>query len=169
MSAQIISGKDIAAEIRAELKESVAALAAEHGLVPGLATVLVGADPASQMYVGMKNKAAGEMGIHSRQITLDPDTSEAELLGVVAGLNADEAIHGILVQLPLPGHIDEGKVIEAIDPAKDVDGFHPVSVGRLATDSGAFFPPCTPAGVVEMLVRSGHDPAGKHVVVVGRS
>ncbi len=169
MTAQIISGRDIAAEIRAELKGEVEALRNERGVTPGLATVLVGEDPASQMYVGMKNKAAAEMGIHSRQLTLPAETPEAELLGVVAGLNADPEVHGILVQLPLPGHIDEGKVIEAIDPSKDVDGFHPVSVGRLATDSGEFFAPCTPAGVVEMLVRSGHDPAGRHVVIVGRS
>ena len=169
MTAQIISGRDIAAEIRAELKERVQALGDDSGVIPGLATVLVGEDPASQMYVGTKNKAAVEMGIHSRQITLPAATPEAELLGVVAGLNADPDIHGILVQLPLPDHIDEGKVIEAIDPSKDVDGFHPMSVGRLATDSGNFFAPATPAGVVEMLVRSGHDPSGKHVVVVGRS
>lgn len=169
MSAQIISGTEIAKAIRGELKDRVAALLADHGVTPGLATVLVGDDPASQMYVGMKNRVAGEMGIHSRQHTLPADTSQAELLGLVTGLNADPAIHGILVQLPLPKHIDEGAVIETIDPSKDVDGFHPMSVGRLATDSGAFFPPCTPAGVVEMLLRSGHDPAGKHVVVVGRS
>jgi methylenetetrahydrofolate dehydrogenase (NADP+) / methenyltetrahydrofolate cyclohydrolase len=169
MSAQIISGTDIAQEIRGELKERVARLVADHGVTPGLATVLVGDDPASQMYVGMKNRVAGEMGIHSRQHTLPADTSQEELLGLVTGLNADPQIHGILVQLPLPEHIDEGEVIETIDPAKDVDGFHPMSVGRLATDSGTFFPPCTPAGVVEMLLRSGHDPSGKHVVVVGRS
>jgi len=168
MSAQIISGREIAEQIRAELTERVTELQGE-GIRPGLATVLVGEDPASQMYVGMKNKAAAKMGIHSRQITLPSDTSEDELLGVVAGLNADPEIHGILVQLPLPDQIDEGKVIEAIHPSKDVDGFHPMSVGRLATDSGDFFAPCTPAGVIEMLVRSGHDPAGKHVVVVGRS
>jgi methylenetetrahydrofolate dehydrogenase (NADP+)/methenyltetrahydrofolate cyclohydrolase len=169
MPAQIISGRDIADEIRADLAERVQALEHETGVTPGLATVLVGEDPASQMYVGMKNKAAEEMGIHSRQHTLPADTPEAELLGVVAGLNADPDVHGILVQLPLPAHIDEGKVIETIDPSKDVDGFHPVSVGRLATDSGDFFAPCTPAGVVEMLVRSGHDPEGRHVVIVGRS
>jgi len=169
MSAQIISGRDIAEDIRAELTERVAALKAETGVTPGLATVLVGEDPASEMYVGMKNKAAAAMGIHSRQITLSADTPEDELLGVVDGLNADPRIHGILVQLPLPDHIDEGKVLEAIDPSKDVDGFHPINVGRLATDSGDFFAPCTPAGVIEMLVRSGHDPSGKHVVVVGRS
>ena len=169
MTTQIISGKDIAAEIRAELEERVRSFAEASGVTPGLATVLVGEDPASEMYVGMKNKAAQEMGIHSRQITLPTDTPEAELLGVVSGLNADPQIHGILVQLPLPGHIDEGKVIEAIDPSKDVDGFHPMSVGRLATDSGDLFAPPTPAGVIEMLLRSGHDPSGKHVVVVGRS
>jgi methylenetetrahydrofolate dehydrogenase (NADP+)/methenyltetrahydrofolate cyclohydrolase len=169
MTTQIISGRDISEEIRAELKERVAELRNESGVIPGLAVVLIGEDPASQMYVGMKNKAAEAMGIHSRQITLAADASEDELLGVVAGLNADPKIHGILVQLPLPDHIEKGRVIEAIDPLKDVDGFHPVSVGRLATDSGEFFAPCTPAGVVEMLVRSGHDPNGKHVVIVGRS
>lgn len=169
MTAQIISGRDIADEIRAELRERVQSLAEGSGVTPGLATVLVGEDPGSQMYVEMKNKAAKELGIDSRQITLSADTPEAELLGVVAGLNADPEIHGILVQLPLPRHIDEGRVIEAIDPSKDVDGFHPVSVGRLATDSGEFFAPATPSGIVEMLMRSGHDPSGKHVVVIGRS
>ena len=169
MTAQIISGRDIADEIRAELTETVSRMKEESGIVPGLATVLVGEDPASQMYVGMKNKAAAKMGIHSRQITLPADTPQDELLGVVEGLNADPEIHGILVQLPLPDHIDEGAIIEAIDPGKDVDGFHPINVGRLATDSGDFFAPCTPAGVIEMLVRSGHDPNGKHAVIVGRS
>ena len=169
MGAQIIFGRDIADEIRAELKDRVAHLKEGLGVTPGLATVLVGENPASQMYVGMKNKAAADMGINSRQITLSIDTSEDELLGVVSGLNADPGIHGILVQLPLPDHIDEGKVLEAIHPSKDVDGFHPINVGRLATDSGDFFAPCTPAGVIEMLTRSGHDPSGKHVVVVGRS
>lgn len=169
MSAQIISGKDISATIREELRQRVEMLKADHGITPGLATVLVGASSASQMYVGMKNKAAAALGIRSRQITLPEETSEDELLGVVAGLNADPEIHGILVQLPLPAHMDEGKVIEALDPSKDVDGFHPVNAGRLMTGSGHFFAPCTPAGVVEMLLRSGHDPRGKHVVVLGRS
>lgn len=169
MSAKIISGKDISAAIREELRQRVCALVAEHGVTPGLATVLVGANPASQMYVGMKNKAAADLGIHSRQITLPAETTEAEVLGLVAGLNADPAVHGILVQLPLPAHMDEGKVLEAIHPSKDVDGFHPVNAGRLMTGSGHFFAPCTPAGVVEMLVRSGNDPAGKRVVVLGRS
>ena len=169
MSAQIISGKDIANEIRAELTTEVARLKDEASVTPGLATVLVGDDPASQMYVGMKNKAAAAMGIHSRQITLPADTPEDELLGVVAGLNADADIHGILMQSPLPDHINEGRIVEAIDPSKDVDGLHPLNVGRIATDSDDFFAPCTPAGVIEMLTRNGHDPAGKHVVVVGRS
>ena len=169
MGSKIISATDIADEIRAEIKESVKRLKEGSDVTPGLATVLVGENPASQMYVGMKNKAAADLGINSRQITLAVDTSEDELLGVVAGLNADPGIHGILVQLPLPDHIDEGKVLEAIHPSKDVDGFHPINVGRLATDSGDFFAPCTPAGVIEMLTRSGHDPSGKNVVVVGRS
>jgi methylenetetrahydrofolate dehydrogenase (NADP+)/methenyltetrahydrofolate cyclohydrolase len=168
MSAQIIAGRAIADEIRAELRGRIAALRG-RGLAPGLAVVLVGDDPASQMYVGMKSRAAEELGLDSRQITLAADTPGAELLGLIAGLNADPGIHGILVQLPLPAHIDEGLVIEATHPSKDVDGLHPISVGRLATDSGDFFAPCTPAGIVEMLVRSGHDPCGRHVVVVGRS
>jgi methylenetetrahydrofolate dehydrogenase (NADP+)/methenyltetrahydrofolate cyclohydrolase len=117
----------------------------------------------------MKNKDAQGLGLHSRQITLPAETSEEELLGLVQGLNADPQIHGILVQLPLPKHIDEAKVLLAIDPAKDVDGFHPVNVGRLSTGAGDVLAPCTPRGVVEMLMRSGHDPAGKHCVVVGRS
>lgn len=169
MPAALISGREISAAIRDELTARVAGLKSEQGVTPGLATVLVGEDPASQMYVGMKNKAAAKLGINSRQITLPADTPEAELLGLVEGLNADPEIHGILVQLPLPAHIDDAGIIEAIDPAKDVDGFHPINVGRLATDSGDFFAPCTPAGVVEMLMRSGNDPSGKHCVVVGRS
>ena len=169
MSADIISGKEIAGEIRAEVRERVATLEAERALVPGLATVLVGDDPASHVYVRMKNRDAGEVGIHSRQITLEADTPEDELLGVVAGLNADPEIHGILVQLPLPGQIDENRVLEAIDPAKDVDGFHPVNVGRVAAGDPRAMAPCTPRGVVEMLTRSGHDPEGAHAVIVGRS
>lgn len=169
MSAQIISGKDIAAAVRGELRQRVFALAARAGVQAGLATVLVGERAASQMYVGMKNRAASELGLHSRQITLPEQTPEEELLGVLAGLNADPSIHGILVQLPLPGHLSEARVIEAVHPSKDVDGLHPVNAGRLMTGSGPYFAPCTPAGVVEMLLRSGHDPAGKRVVVLGRS
>jgi len=169
MSAKIISGRAVADEIRAELRGRVAELDDETGVKPGLATGLGGDDPASHQYVRSKNKAAADMGLHSRQVTLPMDTSEPELLGLVAGLNADPEVHGILVQLPLPVQIDERKVIEAIHPSKDVDGLHPVNVGRLATDSGHFFAPCTPAGIVEMLLRTGHDPSGKHVVVLGRS
>ena len=168
MAAEIISGKDIARTIRDELNEQVAKLARD-GLVPGLATVLAGDDPASRLYVGMKNRAAAEAGIHSRQVTLSGSTTEDELLGLIAELNADPAIHGILVQLPLPRQIDESRVLLAVDPDKDVDGFHPVNVGRLATGDPDVLAPCTPRGVIEMLLRSGVDPAGKHVVVVGRS
>jgi len=169
MSAEIISGKEIAKTIREETAARILELKKKHDLVPGLATVLVGDDPASHSYVGMKNKAAKEMGIFSRQITLDADTPEDELLGLVQGLNADPEIHGILVQLPLPKHIDESKILLAIDPAKDVDGFHPVNVGKLSTGETEVLAPCTPAGVVQMLLRSGNDPNGKHCVVVGRS
>ncbi len=169
MSAKIISGRDIAQTIREETAQRVAALKEKHDFTPGLATVLVGEDPASHSYVGMKNKAAKEMGIYSRQITLDADLQEAELMGLVEGLNADPQIHGILVQLPLPKQIDESRILLAIDPAKDVDGFHPVNVGKLSTGETEVLAPCTPAGIVQMLVRSGHDPSGKHCVVVGRS
>ena len=169
MPAQLISGRDIAATVREEVRDRVAELKASTGRVPGLATVLVGEDPASQLYVGMKKKAALAAGIHSEQLTLPPDTPEAELLGVVQGLNSNPDIHGILVQLPLPGHIDEQKVLLAVDPAKDVDGFHPINVGKLSTGATDVLAPCTPWGVVQMLLRTGNDPSGKHVVVVGRS
>lgn len=169
MPAQLISGRDIAASIRADLAERVTQLKSEHGSAPGLATVLVGDDPASQSYVRMKNKAAKAAGIHSEQITLPIDTPEDELLGVVQGLNANPEIHGILVQLPLPRQIDEQKILLAIDPAKDVDGFHPVNVGKLSTGATDVLAPCTPWGVVQMLLRTGNSPSGKHVVVVGRS
>ena len=168
MSAEVISGTGIAATIRDEIEERVGELKAS-GLTPGLAVVLAGEDPASQVYVGMKNKAATKAGIFSRQISLPAEVEEDELLGVVAGLNADPEVHGILVQLPLPDQVDESKVLLAIDPEKDVDGFHPINVGRLATGDLDVLAPCTPRGVIEMLVRSGHDPSGKHAVVVGRS
>lgn len=169
MAAKIISGKEIGDEIRAEIAQRVSGLRENHGLVPGLATVLVGEDQASHMYVRMKNKAAGLLGLHSQQITLPGDTSEDELLGVVAGLNGNPDIHGILVQSPVPDRIDEAKVLLAIDPAKDIDGFHPLNVGKLNTGSDDVLVPCTPAGIIELLMRSGNDPAGKHAVVVGRS
>ncbi len=168
MSADVISGTEIAASIREEIEERVGELKAS-GLTPGLAVVLAGEDPASQVYVGMKNKAATKAGIFSRQISLPAEVEEDELLGVVAGLNADPEVHGILVQLPLPDQVDESKVLLAVDPEKDVDGFHPINVGRLATGDLDVLAPCTPRGVIEMLVRSGHDPSGKHAVVVGRS
>ncbi len=169
MAGQLISGKEIAQGIREEVRERVTDLRGSTGVVPGLATVLVGEDPASQTYVGMKNRAAEEAGILSRQITLPVETSEDELLGWIDGLNSDPEIHGILVQLPLPDGIREERVLEAVDPRKDVDGFHPVNVGRLAAGVKEAFPPCTPKGVMEMLLRSGHDPAGKHAVILGRS
>lgn len=167
--AKIIDGTELSRVIRSEIKEEAAALLSETGVRPGLATVLVGEDPASQVYVRMKGKAATEAGFLSREIVLPESTSEAELLGVVEGLNADPEIHGILVQLPLPAHIDSAKVIRLIDPDKDVDGFHPTNVGRLSIGDPDVLPPCTPAGVIEMLLRSGYDPKGKHAVVVGRS
>lgn len=168
MPAELISGTDIAADLRAELAREVAELARE-GFVPGLATILVGDDPASRAYVGMKNRAAREVGIRSRQIDLPGHVSEDELLGVVEGLAGDPAIHGILVQLPLPKQVEEARVLAAVPPAKDVDGFHPVNVGRLAQGDPRVLAPCTPRGIVEMLLRSGHEPAGREVVVVGRS
>ncbi len=168
MSAQIISGTRIARAIRDELNHRVTELAGQ-GVVPGLATVLAGEDPASRLYVGMKNRAAKKAGISSRQITLPATVGEEELLRLISTLNRDPDVHGILVQLPLPAQVDESKVLLAIDPDKDVDGFHPVNVGRLATGDPNVLAPCTPRGVVEMLLRSGVDPSGMHAVVVGRS
>ncbi len=167
MTAGIIDGKAIAAVIKTELKNRVEALAA-RGAQPGLATVLVGEDSASQVYVGMKQKMCAELGILSVPHNLPADTSQQDILQLVGDLNRDDRVHGILVQLPLPGHIDENKVIEAISPEKDADGFHPVSLGRLVIGMEGFRP-CTPAGVQELLVRSGVDLCGKEVVIVGRS
>ena len=169
MSAEVISGTELARSIREEIRSRVAELKERENRVPGLATVLVGEDPASQTYVGMKNRAAEEAGIYSRQITLSADTPEPELLGVIDGLNTDPEIHGILVQLPLPPQIHEPRILEAVDPAKDVDGFHPANVGRLTSGVEDVLAPCTPRGIVEILLRSGWDPKGRHVVVVGRS
>ena len=168
MSAKIIDGTAIGKQIREELKAEVAALKAQ-GVVPGLTVVLVGEDPASQVYVRMKGKAADELGMKSDTIRLPADTPEADLLALLDRLNADRAVHGILVQLPLPGHMDSSKVLLRMSPEKDVDGFHPVNVGKLVIGDRTAFRPCTPAGVQELLVRSGADPSGKHVVVVGRS
>lgn len=167
--ATIIDGRALAKEMREEIRQEAESFTGKTGVRPGLATVLVGDDPASHQYVRMKGKAADSAGFHSQQITLPSSTPHEELLGVVQGLNADPEIHGILVQLPLPDQIDEDEIIEAIDPSKDVDGFHPVNVGRLAIGDEDILAPCTPAGIVEMLVRYGYDPSGKHVVVIGRS
>ena len=168
MPAQIISGTETARAIRTELAAEVARLKQEHNLVPGLVTVLVGEDPASQSYVAAKNSTAHALGIHSEQVTLPADTAEADLLARIDGYNRDPAIHGILVQLPLPRHINEAKVLFAIDPAKDVDGFHPVNVGKMLLGEPCFLP-CTPHGILELLQRAGVQTDGAEVVVVGRS
>lgn len=168
MAAEIISGKDVAQAIRGELTEEVAALKQQHGLVPGLATVLVGEDPASVSYVTAKGRGCAQIGVESFQHGLPADTTEADLLKLVEQLNQDARVHGILVQLPLPDQIDESKVLNAISPDKDVDGFHPVNVGRLVIGE-ELFPPCTPAGIQELIVRSGTETSGAEVVVVGRS
>jgi methylenetetrahydrofolate dehydrogenase (NADP+) / methenyltetrahydrofolate cyclohydrolase len=168
MCARILDGKAMAAELRAEIAAAVAAMQAESGLVPGLGVVLVGDNPASRSYVTAKEKACAAAGIHSREITLPAGASREDILAAVQALNTDDAIDGILVQLPLPAASIEREVIEAIDPAKDVDGFHPVNVGRMVLGLPAFVP-CTPAGVVEILRRSDIPLAGAEVVVVGRS
>ena len=168
MPAQIISGTETARAIRTELAAEVARLKQEHNLVPGLVTVLVGEDPASQSYVAAKNRTAHALGIHSEQLTLPADTAEADLLARIDGYNRNPAIHGILVQLPLPRHINEAKVLFAIDPAKDVDGFHPVNVGKMLLGEPCFLP-CTPHGILELLQRAGVQTDGAEVVVVGRS
>ncbi|MDD2463765.1 MAG: tetrahydrofolate dehydrogenase/cyclohydrolase catalytic domain-containing protein [Desulfobulbus sp.] len=168
MPARIISGVETAKAIREELAIEVADLKKGHSLVPGLVTILVGEDPASQSYVAAKNKTAHALGIHSEQRTLPAETSEADLLRIVGEYNANPAIHGILVQLPLPRHIDEAKVLFTIDPNKDVDGFHPVNVGKMMLGERCFLP-CTPHGILELLQRSGIETSGAEVVVVGRS
>jgi len=163
----IIDGKAIAARLREQMATEVAMLK-EKGITPGLATVLVGDDPASEVYVRMKGNACHELGMHSEKHTLPADTTEAELLALVERLNSDPAIHGILVQLPLPKQINTDTILEAISPAKDVDGFHPYNVGRLVVGKPTF-QPCTPYGVMVMLREAGVDLAGREVVVVGRS
>jgi len=165
--AQIIDGKAIAAKIRGEIANDVKLLASQE-VQPGLAVVLVGEDPASKVYVSMKEKACQDVGIFSDEHKLPAETSEADLLALIDRLNNDPKIHGILVQLPLPKHIDTEKVLEAISPLKDVDGFHPYNVGRLVVGK-PLFQPCTPYGVMVMLKETGVDLKGKEVVVVGRS
>jgi len=168
MTAAIIDGKEIAGQVMDEVRRGTEELARTRGMRPGLAFILVGDDPASHIYVRLKGKACEELGFRSVTERRGADTDERELLGLIAGFNADPTIHGILVQLPLPKHINENHVIEAIDYRKDVDGIHPVNVGRLVIGLDCL-KPCTPSGVQELLLRSGHDPSGKHVVVVGRS
>lgn len=165
--AQIIDGKIIAAQIQAELVDEIQFLKTK-GITPGLGVILVGEDPASMSYVRAKAKACEQLGLYSRTIRLPESTTQSELLVEIGQLKNDPAIHGVLVQLPLPKHIHESTIINAIPPEKDVDGFHPLNKGKLVTGEDTFYP-CTPAGVQEMLLRSGNDPSGKHVVVVGRS
>jgi methylenetetrahydrofolate dehydrogenase (NADP+)/methenyltetrahydrofolate cyclohydrolase len=167
MVAEIISGKEVSSEIKEELKGRIASLK-EKGVIPGLVVILVGEDPASQVYVRMKGKTCEELGLYSDTKRFPEDLPEDELLKLIDELNEDPRVHGILVQLPLPKHIDENKVLLRIKPEKDVDGFHPVNVGKMLIGEPGFLP-CTPHGVQELLKRSGNDPEGKHVVIVGRS
>lgn len=167
MAAQIIDGKQIAQEIKEELKQEIELLA-NKGMQPGLATVLVGQDPASATYVRMKERMCEELGILTKSFKLESEIQESELIDIIRDLENDAAIHGILVQLPLPKHIDEKKIINLIPVTKDVDGFHPLNWGKMMTGEESFLP-CTPAGIQEMLIRSGNSPEKKHVVIVGRS
>ena len=168
MSAILIKGSELSKQIKEELKQEVAELKEKYNVVPGLATILVGEDAASKVYVGAKEKACKELGIYSERIDLPGDTSETDLLALIDRLNKDHKIHGILVQLPLPRHINETNVLYAINPKKDVDGFHPVNVGKLMLGEPDFIP-CTPHGIQELLIRSGIETDGAEVVVVGRS
>ncbi|MBE0492209.1 MAG: bifunctional methylenetetrahydrofolate dehydrogenase/methenyltetrahydrofolate cyclohydrolase FolD [Sulfurospirillum sp.] len=164
---QILDGKALSIKIKEKLKDEITTLK-KDGITPGLAVILVGEDPASQTYVNAKDRASQEVGIYSKKITLPPDTTQEALLQQIADLNADNSIHGILVQLPLPKHIDTAKVIEAIAPHKDVDGFHELNVGKLSTGSAKLIP-CTPLGVMEILKEYNIDPMGLDACVLGRS
>lgn len=164
----LINGKEVSQRIRAGLKTEVAELTAQ-GRTPGLAVVLVGEDPASQVYVGSKVKACAELGIYSQKWTLPTETTQEELVALIRRLNEDDRIHGILVQSPPPKHIDEEAVVLTIDPRKDVDGFHPVNVAKLVLEEDEGFVPCTPLGCMELLKAYGIETAGKHAVVIGRS
>lgn len=168
MTADIINGAEISKQIREELKQEVSQLKDKHKLVPGLATIIVGDDPASQSYVSSKVKTCQELGIYSERYDLAAETGEQELLALIDRLNKDTKIHGILVQLPLPRHINENQVLMNINPKKDVDGFHPVNVGKLMIGEPDYLP-CTPHGIQELLIRSGVETEGADVVVVGRS
>ncbi len=170
MTAIRLDGRAAAAEIKEELRERVAALQA-RGITPGIATVLVGADPASQLYVGMKHRESESIGMNSIQRELPADASQADVEALIDELNADPECHGYIVQLPLPKHIDTDAILERIDPDKDADGLHPTNLGRLVLNVNAPITsplPCTPRGVIELLVRNGYDLNGRHVVVVGR-
>jgi methylenetetrahydrofolate dehydrogenase (NADP+)/methenyltetrahydrofolate cyclohydrolase len=168
MTAQLIKGAEVAKQIREELAVEIAELKAKHNVVPGLVTVLVGADPASQVYVGAKEKTSKELGIYSERHDIPAETTQSELLALIDRLNKDPKINGILVQLPLPKHLNETEVLYAIDPKKDVDGFHPVNVGKLMIGEPDYIP-CTPHGIWQLLIRSGVQIEGAEVVVVGRS
>ena len=168
MSARVLSGTEMANEIRAETAQGVAEMRDKHGIVPGLAVVMVGDDPASKVYVRNKDRAAIDAGMVSESIPLPESITQDEVLSVVRRLNGDARIHAILVQLPLPDHIDEDTVIESVNPDKDVDGLHPFNVGLLVAGHPRFVS-VTPAGIQQILLRSDFDPEGKHVVVVGRS
>ncbi|HUU07778.1 MAG TPA: bifunctional methylenetetrahydrofolate dehydrogenase/methenyltetrahydrofolate cyclohydrolase FolD [Thermoplasmata archaeon] len=167
MAADIISGKEIAETLRIELKEEISKMKSS-GVTPGLVVILVGEDAASQVYVRKKGEACEELGVHSETVRLPATATEDEILKLIDQYNADSKFDGILVQLPLPKHVSEGKVLMRIDPGKDVDGFHPVNVGKMVVGAKSYLP-CTPAGIQQLLVRSGNDPKGKHVVIVGRS
>jgi len=165
----IIDGKAIASEIKEELKKEIIELQQQYGKKPALAVILVGNNPASEVYVRMKKKTSEEVGINSMQILLDENTSQQELLTLINQLNRDNNVNGILVQLPLPSHLNENEIINAIDPVKDVDGFHPVNMGKLVIGQQDCFISCTPYGCQELIVRTMPDIKGKHVVIVGRS
>ena len=168
MPAQLIDGKKVAGEIREELKKEVEALRAEKGIVPGLAVIIVGEDPASRVYVNAKKKACAELGFYSEEHTMPVDTKQEVLINLIKKLNADPKIHGILCQLPIPKHLNEEEVLDTISPTKDVDGFHPVNVGNLYIGKKTYLP-CTPAGCIELIKRTGVEIKGKEAVVVGRS
>lgn len=167
MSAIIIDGKKVAEDIRAELRERIEQIK-KRDITPNLTVILVGDDPASQVYVSMKKKACEELGLSSETIRLPVQTTQNELIEQIERLNRDESVHGILVQMPLPPHINSNQIIDVIHPEKDVDGFHPINIGKLVAGTPSFIP-CTPAGVIELLTRYGNNPDGKHVVIVGRS
>jgi len=166
--AQIINGTECAKQMREEMKQEIIMLKEQHGVIPGLAVILVGDNPSSMSYVNMKEKTCAELGILSRKHKFDADYPETELLALIDSLNRDPAIHGILVQVPLPDHINEEKILYKIDPDKDVDGFHPVNVGRMMIGDPGFLP-CTPFGIQQLMLRSGVTIEKSHVVIVGRS